>query len=240
MPPKKILSLQHPKVKHWVALRKERGYREEMGRMLISGKKVVEELSGPIEEVIAVEPAEGVTSLVTHEIMKKITGLQEPDGWAAEISLPPPSVFDKEKFILILDRVQDPGNLGTLLRTALALGWEGVILTGDTVDLFNDKAMRSARGATFRLPYTRKTHAELATWVKGRQVWVADLEGEAASKVTLRPPLVLVLSNEGQGVSEWAQKIGQKVSIAMKGEMESLSVASAGAILMYALKGESS
>lgn len=232
------MSLQHPKVKHWVALRKEKGYREEMGRVLVSGKKVVDELSGPIEEIIALEPAEGVTCLVTHEIMKKITGLQEPDGWAAEIALPRPHIFDKENFLLILDNIQDPGNLGNLLRTALALGWEGVIFTGDTVDLFNDKAVRAARGATFRLPYVRKSYAELETWIKGRQVWVADLAGEAASKIVLDPPLVLVLSNEGQGISAWAKKIGKKVAIPMEGEMESLSVASAGAILMYALKGK--
>jgi TrmH family RNA methyltransferase len=243
MLPKKILSLQHPLVKHWVELRKERSYREECGRVLVSGEKVIRELPSPVEVLISVEPVQDLPAkekfIATEEILKKITGLHQPDGYAAEVALPTPQDMNGLNFVLILDGIQDPGNLGTLLRTALGLGWEGVISTGETVDWFNDKALRAARGATFRLPYCRQTPEQIAAWLRGRPLWVGDAAGESVSSAAPQPPLALLLGSEGRGASDWARDLGRKLAIPMRGGVESLGVASAGAILLYALRSVS-
>ena len=117
--------------------------------------------------------------------------------------LPEPQNIDDKNFVLILDQVQDPGNLGTLLRTSLALGWEGVIATPGTVDFFNDKALRASQGAIFRLPYCYKTPEEIIAWANTKQIaiWIGDANGPPLKERNFHPPLALVLSNEGQGLS---------------------------------------
>lgn len=171
---------------------------------------------------------------VTEEIMKKITGLEQPDGFAAEIKLPLPQDVSDKQFLLVLDQIADPGNLGTLIRTALALGWEGVIITPGTVDLFNDKALRAAKGATFHLPYAQMTHEEISR-MKVR-FYTADLEGQELRGAHFRPPLALILSHESRGATAWAEKIGEKVTIPMHVKAESLNVATSGAIFLYAMR----
>ena len=84
--------------------------------------------------------------------MKKISGMQTPEGLVVEIEMPKPAPLEGLKYLLALDGVSDPGNVGALLRTALALGWQGIFILDESCDPFNDKALRSARGATFRLP----------------------------------------------------------------------------------------
>ncbi len=227
---KKITSLQHPLVKHWVKLRTDKAYREETQRVLVSGKKMVKEL--PVEVLITVN-GEGEHE-VTEEIMKKITGLEQPDGFAAEVKLPAPQNVGKMEYVVVLDRIADPGNLGTLLRTALALGWGGVIVTPGTVDLFNDKALRAAKGATFRLPYAQMSHEEIADLK--HHFYTADLQGKSVETLQFKAPLALILSNESQGAQAWSASVGEKITIPMKGQMESLNVAISGAILLYAMR----
>ncbi len=237
MLPKKILSLQHPLVKHWVRLRKEKPYREETKRLLIMGEREISEQ--PIAVLISTEDSDVPAQeryLVSEEILQKITGLHAPSGLAAEVDLPPPQDISNAKRLLILDRLADPGNLGTLLRSALALGWEGVIVTPHTVDVFNDKALRAGKGAIFHLPYREMGEEELLKWVTEKKVhlYVADTEGKPVSTLRPQEPLALVLSSEGAGPSAWAEKLGIQVTIPMKPGVESLNVASSGAILLYA------
>lgn len=233
---KKITSLQHPLVKHWVELRTERAYREETQRLLVVGEKMAREL--PIDHLIALEPTPWLlakeTTLVTPAILKKITGLNQPDGFAAEIAMPQAQDLSDKKFLVVLDQIADPGNLGTLLRTILALNWEGVILTPGTVDLFNDKALRAAKGAHFHLPYARLSPNEI---LKLRHhLYTADLEGEPLEMAHFNPPLALILSSEGHGPGNWSHVKARKITIPMNGEVESLNVASSGAILLYAMR----
>lgn len=236
MVPKKITSLQHPLVKHWLQLRTDKTYREETQRLLISGEKMAKEL--PIDILIALEPSSTIQSketyLVTEPILKKITGLNQPDGFAAELSLPPPQNLTSKKYLLILDQIADPGNLGTLFRTALALNWEGVILTPGTVDLFNDKALRAAKGAQFHLPYQWLSPEEITSLKL--HFYTADLEGTPLQKASFHPPLGLILSSEGQGAGAWSKTISEKIHIPMNQKSESLNVASSGAILLYAMR----
>jgi TrmH family RNA methyltransferase len=237
-----ITSLQHPLVKHWVSLKKDSAYRKESNTLLLIGEKIIQEFPFPIKCLISTEPthikAES-TYLVTEEILHKIAGLGSFKGVLAEVHLPPPQNVDEKNFVLILDQIQDPGNLGTLLRTALALGWGGVIATPGTVDFFNDKALRASQGAIFLLPYSYKTPEEIITWAKIKQipVWIGDAEGPSLKEKTFHAPLALVLSNEGQGLKAWAKTIGKSVSIPLQNKVESLNVAIAGAILLYEIKG---
>lgn len=237
---KKISSLQHPLVKHWEKLRREKNYREEKGALLIAGEKMIREFPFPLRTLISLQAAPLMAEqryFVTEAILKKITGLETPDGFAAEVELPLPQDVGHCRRLLILDQLQDPGNMGTLLRTALAFGWEGVVATPGTVDFFNDKALRAAKGATFRLAYSWKTPEEIALLSREKKwdVWVADLTGKDLETIPFHLPFALVLSSEGEGVNAWARKLGKAISIPLKRGVESLNVAAAGAILLYTM-----
>ncbi len=152
------MSLQHPLVKKCVGLRTDKAVRDHSKTILLIGEKMVRELSQRIQlhTLITTEPSEIRAQehyVVTDSILKKITGLPAPDGFVAIAPFPQPQSLENKKRLLILDRISDPGNLGTLLRTALALNWDGVIFTPGTVDPFNDKALRASKGALFSLPY---------------------------------------------------------------------------------------
>ena len=243
MLPKSLLSLQHPFVKYLVNLRKDRSFRRNERKVLAVGKKLIEELieSKAKIEILLVEsgyetsfPYE--TLLVTHDILKKITGLIEPEPLAAIVSMPPFQDLSKTSYLLVLDGISDPGNLGTLLRTALALGWEGVYLTENTCDPFNEKAIRAAKGATFRIPLQEGSWEDLVLQTKSFTVFVADMNGDPIQTIIPKPPLALILSKEDRGARPEAKHQFQSVTIPMNGLMESLNVAAAGAILLHRLK----
>lgn len=241
---KKITSLTHPLIFYWTQLRKEKEAREEARSLLVTGKTLVFELSQKIsiKSLITLKPAPEIPAkarfIVTEEILKKITGLKNPDPFAAETELPSPRSIDNPKKVLILDQISDPGNLGTLVRTAHALGWDGVVATPGTVDFFNDKALRASRGAIFHLPYLWQTSEEIKIWAKKNSIelFLADIEGDPADKVIFGKTSALILSNEARGPMNWAETLSQKVTIPMKKDSESLNVAIAGAILLYAMR----
>lgn len=243
MPPIKITSAQHPIVKRFVKLRQDKSFRIEEKSVVIVGKHLVKEISChfPIKTLIIDHDFPGIsaenTFLATPEILKKITSLAQPEGIAAEVALPKPGLLKGKKNILVLDRISDPGNLGTLLRTALALGWEGAFLTPNSADPFNDKAIRASKGACFFLPLQEGSYEELEELLKENQLkpYVADLQGTSLSDLKVKHPLALILGNESLGPSAWSKEQGTAVSIPMKKDVESLNVASAGAILMYKL-----
>ncbi len=236
---KKISSLQHPRVLHWAQLLKTRSLREKAGAVLISGEKFVRELArdAPLKCLMTLEAHPEIPAaerfLVSESILKKITGLENPDGFAAEAPLPPPRDLTPYQNLLILDRIADPGNLGTLLRTAYALSWDGVVATPGTVDFFNDKAIRAALGATFRLPYAIASPERIASW--NFSFYVGDVQGTPLKAAAFKSPRALILGNEGQGVSPWAERY-EKIHIPMRQGAESLNVAAAGAILLYAMR----
>ncbi len=235
----KIESLQHPKVKELVQLRTDKETRQQTQSVLLIGEKMVRELAQkiPLRSLWTTQPAPDIKAqeryLVSDAILQKIAGLPTTDGFAAVAPLPPERDITQAKRLLILDRLADPGNLGTLLRTALALNWDGVVFTPDTVDPFNDKALRASKGALFFLPYRHLDPKELAS--QKRRFYVADLDGTALHQATCQTPLALILSNEGSGPAPWAEKCAQKIAIPMHNGVESLNVAASGAILIYAM-----
>lgn len=241
---KKISSLQHPLVKYLVDLRKSRKTRQENQTAFLSSKKVIHELidrKAPIQTLFVQEgekvdyPYETVE--VSYAILKKITGLPEPEPLASTITMPSFQDVSKVSYLLVLDGIADPGNLGTLLRTALALGWQGIYLTENTCDPFHEKALRAAKGATFSIPIYQGTFEEFSIKFKHFQTFLADIEGTLLEKITpSSSPTALILSRESQGARLEAKKQFQTVCIPMNETMESLNVASAGAILLHGLK----
>jgi TrmH family RNA methyltransferase len=142
--------------------------------------------------------------------------------------------------MLVLDGVQDPGNVGTMLRTALGLGAAGVVALKGTADLTNPKVLRSAMGASFRLPVVAATAEEFVAWsrLQRSEIWVADTEGEAVERLPARSPerpaVSLVLGNEGAGVSPPLElAASRRVAIPLARGVESLNVAVAAGILLY-------
>ena len=247
MATQKITSLQHPYIKHLVKLRENRDYRYLSQSVVLSGLKHIKELSSQFHfrSVLLEEGFNPPFTVkaenrydVTEQIISKISGLEQSEPIVAEIAMPKAQDLSSANFLLILDRISDPGNLGTLLRTALGLGWEGVFLTLDSTDPFNDKAIRAAKGATFTIPWKSGTVEEIVALLKKKnmKLYAADARGKALSHFQFLPPLALVLGNEAHGLSDDIKKSAEMVAISMKGHMESLNVASAGAIMMYEMR----
>jgi TrmH family RNA methyltransferase len=245
-------------------LHRRRG-RERRGLALAEGVRLVEEaLAGGIAiRGAAVSPAlESTTrgktlkaSLVERSIRTEDVGdtelealadtehpqgvvaIIEPKRWTLEdIRLTPGST------LLALDGVQDPGNVGTILRTALGFGAAGVVALKGTAELTNTKVIRAAMGASFRLPAVSATHDEFVAWARLQraEIWVADRSGEIVDRLlrerTEGSARALVLGNEGAGVSPpLEQAANHRVAIPHSGAVESLNVAVAAGILLYEL-----
>jgi len=244
-----ITSLQHPIVKHLVELRQKREYRAECKTALLSGINSIRDMASShrFKTVVIEQDYEPPfafdserTYICTAAIMKKITAVSEPQPLAAEIEIPEEEEMEDKDFLLILDSVSDPGNMGSLLRTALALGWQGVFLTPNCSDPFNEKALRAAKGATFKIPLKTGSWKELDALrdARGRTFFAADSSGEPLKTVRAKTPLALALGNEAKGLSKEITMRARKIAIPMHQAMESLNVAVAGAILMFHLKEE--
>jgi len=141
--------------------------------------------------------------------------------------------------VLVLDAVQDPGNVGTMVRTAAALGVTATVALPGTVDLWNAKVVRSAMGAHFHHPAMPSTWDELDAFRAARSVslWAADAIGDALDRGAAPSRLALVVGNEGSGVSDAARERADRlVAVPMASSVDSLNVAVATGILLYELR----
>lgn len=170
-----------------------------------------------------------------------LAGTDTPQGIIAVAETPGATLrtldaLPGDAVLLLLDAVQDPGNLGTLVRTAEALGAGGVILLPGTVDPWNPKAVRAAVGSAFRLPMIAAEWRELAPWLREQDYRVF---AAAAGGVPIQRPdgrVALVVGNEGAGISPATMEHADvRVGIPLRGRAESLNVAAAAAILLYEL-----
>jgi TrmH family RNA methyltransferase len=144
------------------------------------------------------------------------------------------SIVDPPDFILIPDSVRDPGNLGTLLRTADAAGVQAILLPPETTDPFSPKVLRAGMGAHFHLPIRTTGWSEIGDYTRGLKVYLADMHGASCWKVDFKSPLALIIGGEAAGASEPARKLAEwLVGIPMLGSAESLNAAVAGSVLMF-------
>jgi TrmH family RNA methyltransferase len=189
---------------------------------------------------------------LTSHLFERLSEMKTHQGVIAIVR--PPSVSLEELLesldqalvrLLLLEDVQDPGNVGTLIRTADALGFQGVLLTESTATIYNSKTVAASMGSIFHVPIVelRDDFGLFADEMK-RQGFIlvaSDIDGDnLASGRPQAPKLVLMMGNEGKGLSKEALSLADiSVRIPMSGKAESLNVASAGAILMWEIvRGE--
>lgn len=165
-----------------------------------------------------------------------IVAVVEPPAWRlAQIAPGPRGV------VLVLDGVQDPGNVGALARTALGLGAAGLLALPGTADLLNPKALRGSMGALFRLPTVHVTPEECLAWARdaGVELWATARDGVPVGQVRPAGPVGLLLGNEGAGLDpSLVAAAGRTVAIPLAGPVESLNVAVAAGILLYEVTRE--
>jgi RNA methyltransferase, TrmH family len=249
---KHIHSVKNPQVKQWKKLlsRKER---DKTGLFLVEGFHLVEEAITQDEQVLEIIVAENIglpprwdagsvpVTTVTEEISNELSDTEAPQGIYAICRQKDkhPSLDDAKTF-LFLDAVQDPGNLGTMIRTADAAGIDAVIVGYGSVDIFNGKVLRSAQGSHFHLPVVR---GDLHSWIdklKERNIPVYGTALENANIYTKTKPskqFALIVGNEGNGVNhELLVKTTENLYIPIFGKSESLNVAVATGILLYYLR----
>lgn len=243
-----ITSVKNKRVKEWIKLHK-RKYREKMGVFLIEGDHLIEEAYNTDQDFQALILEEGKEDpgwldddyvfRVSKEVFQAISQTENPQGIAAVLSrlnYEP----KQHSYVLLLDSLQDPGNLGSLIRTADAAGFSKVILGKGTVDLYNAKVIRATQGSLFHISIEEGNLEEEIEKLKeeGFTIWATSLQrAEDYRKVPPKEKTALILGNEGRGVDPFLlDRADTRVKIPIYGQAESLNVAVAGGILMYYLR----
>lgn len=233
---KVITSKNNDKIKYATSLRDNKNRKKE-GKFIGEGKKALELAlqAGLVQEVFTYETLlidEDIPQyLVNEEVMKKLSSSVNPEGVVFIANVPS---FKKDKFnkILFLDSINDPGNLGTLIRTALAFGYDAVVTSSDSVSIYNEKALAACKGANYLIPVFQD---DLVSYKDSYQIIVSTLKDESVDvdAVKVDEKFVVVLGNEAHGVSKKSEELADifvKIPIA---NINSLNVAVAGGILMY-------
>jgi len=235
--------------------------RERQGLFLAEGIRIVEELvRSPLavrgalvtEEFVAAErgallverlrQAKVPVDAVGPREFESASETESPQGILAIAEVPRRHLADVAPTdglrLLVLDAVQDPGNVGTIIRTAAAMGVTATFSLPGTVDLWNAKVVRSGMGAHFHHPCLSGTWDELDTFRRelGLSIWGADAAGESVDRLTPPPRLAIVVGNEGAGLSSLSRsRVDRLVALPIAASVESLNVAVAAGILLYAL-----
>jgi TrmH family RNA methyltransferase len=249
-----ITSSSNDRLKLVRKLQNQRGVRHREQRFVLEGVRLVEEAVRAslvpafvlYTEALADE-ARGKALLATlhglkapcyvvsESVMAACSDTVTPQGILAVLSFPDLTPPEPMTFALIGDRLRDPGNLGTLLRTALAAGVEQVLLAPGTVDFTNPKVVRSAMGAHMRLPIVDADWDTIADRVSGCDVWLAAVRGGMLhTDVDWTRPTALILGGEARGAGERASALAEgSVSIPIPQAVESLNAAVAAAVILF-------
>lgn len=243
-----ITSLTNEKVKAWKKLHKRKD-RQKKKAFLVEGMHLLKEAWMSNQEIITVIVDETTripdwakripVERVSKEVFSHISQTETPQGIAAVIQMNQASLVGGNQMVLI-DAIQDPGNLGTIIRTADAAGLDAVVLGKGTVDLYNDKVIRATQGSLFHIPiYEADLSQEIPQLKKnGFDIWATALEDAAYyHEVKIPEKVAVVLGNEGSGVQEdFIEQATMRIKIPIYGKAESLNVSIAAGILMYKLK----
>ena len=232
-------SHQNSIIKHLVKLGECPRYRKESSSAIIESKKIILEAIklGLIKNIflqkgLEISAKEPIT-YITESLTKKISSLKSPDGYFAEIKYPNHENPHEHQKLLILDQIQDPGNLGTLCRSAHAFGFNAIILIKGACDPYSPKVIRSSMGSTISMPIYFFDYAALKTFLKDHNynTLVADIDGKDLSDLKPQIPYALILGNESKGSILKDELSFSRVCIPIK-NVNSLNVGVAGSILM--------
>lgn len=253
-----ITSTSNAKIKRIVQLRKKKKARDAEGVFLVEGIRMFREIPEKLlQEIYISESCEGKDGkeirrrasacgirpeLVSDGVFAYLSDTQTPQGIlcvVGQLSYSLEEVADAScPHMLVLDRLQDPGNVGTILRTAEGAGVTGILLDGECADIYNPKTIRSTMGSIFRMPfYYIQDLEEGIRYLKKRGIctYAAHLEGKRAyDEEDYRKPCAFLIGNEGNGLRpEIADLADTYIRIPMAGEVESLNAAIASAVLMF-------
>lgn len=243
-----ISSLHNPKVVRWRSLKEKKG-RDAAGIFLAEGPKMVAEAlnAGFAAEAVLVRsdfhvpfplPSGVPVYELPDHVFRSVCDTRTPQGLAAIIRFT--ALPLKGSLLVALDGLQDPGNMGTVIRTADAAGFDGVIVGPDCVDVFSPKVLRATMGSVFHvglsfppsLPEALRNYRD-----EGFAVISSQLDGDPFfSRAPVAPPLVLVIGNEGNGISAEVRSLAtHRLRLPMRGKAESLNASVAAGIMMYDL-----
>ncbi len=249
-----ITSTSNPQIKYLAQLQKKRKLREEKGIFLVEGIRMFRETPVElIENVYASETFYGKNKslfqninkkveLLSDTVFQKISETKTPQGILCVVKRKQytlESLLQSEHaHLLVLESLQDPGNVGTILRTAEAAGVTGIIMSKDTADLYQSKTIRSTMGSIFRMPCVCvEDICETIEALKKHEIktFAAHLQGEKCyNDVEYKGKIAFLIGNEGNGLSEEVTKQADTwIRIPMEGEVESLNAAIAATILMF-------
>ena len=237
-----ITSLDNKKVKDVVKLQSKK-YRDLTNTFIVETEHLVEEANkcGIIKDLFLVED-EFVDNddnyFVSEEVMKKMSSMESPSRVLAVCKKSNSKEIIGDK-ILLLDGIQDPGNLGTIIRSSVAFGITTIILSPDTVDLYNPKVIRATEGMLFHINIIIMDLEEAIKIIKSRGIKVYGtnvVNGVEVTSISDRDKYSLIVGNEGNGVKQNIQELSDvNLYIPMKDNVESLNVGVACSILLYEL-----
>ena len=247
--PERIVSRSNPLVKRLRALASSADFRREQGEFLCDSPKLVEEAlrwGGKVRTVVCTDPADlpelpaGVNCVaVSRDVMESVSPAKTPQGVLCVCGLPDTSLPHRlsGRRYVVLDGVQDPGNVGTVLRTADAFGADGVILLGGCADPFSPKTVRASMGAVFRCPVWQCTPDDLKRVLDSSDLplYGAALRRDTVDARTVRyDRSAVAIGSEGRGLSQRVLDLcDATVRIPMEPRCESLNAAIAAAVLLW-------
>jgi RNA methyltransferase, TrmH family len=254
-----LTSPQNPRVKQVIALR-ERKERKRTGQLVIEGRDEIalaltsgvqpqtvffcpalfgQSDPSPLQDQLRGTSAEKIE--VDERVFQKMAYRENPDGWLAVAALPYLTLDELQlkspAFLVVVEAVEKPGNLGAILRSADAAGVDGLILCDPTVDIGNPNVIRASRGTAFSVKVAEATSAQTLAWLQQKNISVVASTPEASQPFTqlnLRVPLAVAVGTEDKGLSDlWRQGATLTASIPMLGQVNSLNVAQAATLFLF-------
>lgn len=237
-----IKSLQNQKVKELSKLNQKK-YREREGKFLVCGEHLVEEAykTGYLMEVIQTEDYAGtydiLTTYVSYDVLKKISNLEAPQKIIGVCQKKQSNEIGNN--VLLIDDLQDPGNLGTILRSSVAFNVDTVVLSNNCVDLYNDKVIRASEGMIFHINIIKRDLKDIILELHDKQYVILGTKvdgGTNLDDITKVNKMAFIIGNEGAGVKqELLNECDDYLYIPMNKECESLNVGVATGIILYTL-----
>lgn len=236
----RITSLDNQYVKRVTSLHKKK-YRDENGEFFIEGMKTLNEAIKCNHKIKNIFYCPDMIEYnldfpayeVTKEIIAKMTDTTTPQGVIAVCEIPKFSLSNAKRMVY-LDKVQDPGNVGTIIRTADAFGFDAVLLSKECADVYSPKVVRSTMGSLFHIPIIQDVSIEYLKKLNAK-IYSSTLDtNNFLEDINIQETFVLVIGNEGSGISSEIKSITDEfVKINMSGNAESLNASIAAGILMY-------
>ena len=240
-----LTSKNNPLIKETAAL-KEKKARKEQGMFLVEGRKMAVECQRSDFEIDRVFVAESYagenpfteeqTVLVSDDVFRFLSDEKTPQGILCRIKIPSRSLTAPKGKCLLLDGVADPGNVGTIIRTANAAGYEEIYLTEECADPYSPKSVRASMSGVFFTKIYRGNRADILSVLSDTPIVVADMGGENVFSFVSPKHFALAIGNEANGISDMVQeKATHTVKIPMQATLESLNAAISAGIIMYVL-----